>query len=257
MDWIKVEKGTPEKPEMLALARHLGVSQAEAFLLCFRFWAWADSHCLDGGLVGITEEQLDVAIAHRRGFAQGLLQIGWLSRVLVGEDSVGHLAITHFDKHLGQGAKKRASDLERQKRKRVTNLSRSERDKSVTPSISYSSSDSTLEGNGVLGEGETCAENPSGWLGRIWAMHTQRKRGGCKQDAPEDAAPIMEVLLNAGFSQEEIEQAIKSRADNTEYLWQFKQRLLDTKGQTGNGKPKRLTAKESVARRREKEAESA
>jgi hypothetical protein len=41
-DWIKVEKLTPDKPEIAILARKLGVSIGDAFLEWFRIYAWAE-----------------------------------------------------------------------------------------------------------------------------------------------------------------------------------------------------------------------
>lgn len=43
-DWIKVEKATSRKPEVLRIAAALGVHPDHAFGLCFRFWCWCDDH---------------------------------------------------------------------------------------------------------------------------------------------------------------------------------------------------------------------
>ncbi|HEV3443731.1 MAG TPA: hypothetical protein VG099_03760 [Gemmataceae bacterium] len=73
-------------------------------------------------------------------------------------------------------------------------------------------------------------------LSELWAFHTRRTRNGCRQDLPIDAEPIMEAILAAGVSASAIEAAIRTRPDNTEYLWQFKKRLTGaTRGVSHDG----------------------
>jgi hypothetical protein len=101
VSWIKVEKTTPDKPEMLELAGALGVSQGDAFLLLFRFWCWVDSHSHDGN-VSVTHERYIDAVVGVTGFADALLAVGWLRRS-------GHVfEMPNFETHLSKSAKKRA-----------------------------------------------------------------------------------------------------------------------------------------------------
>ena len=58
-DWLKIEKDTPEKPEMFRLAQLLNISQGEAFLACFLAWRWADAMTTDGILHGVQTSVLD------------------------------------------------------------------------------------------------------------------------------------------------------------------------------------------------------
>lgn len=111
-DWIKVEKDTPDKPEILALAARLGVSQAEAFLACFRAWRWADSHTEDGNVRGVTPALLDTQVGVP-GFAEALLEVGWLHA------RSGSLQFPNFDRHMSESAKKRALTGKRVSRHRV------------------------------------------------------------------------------------------------------------------------------------------
>jgi hypothetical protein len=83
----------------------------------------------------VTKKLLDRVVACD-GFATALLdeRVGWLE-----EDENGNLRLPNFDRHNGKGAKKRATDAERQANKRakdvkqnVPDMSRKERDNNVT-----------------------------------------------------------------------------------------------------------------------------
>jgi hypothetical protein len=127
-DWIKVQKSTPGKPEVLALADELGIHVDHAFGLCFRFWSWCDDQMTDGHAQSVTNVTLDSFFGHA-GFATALVKVGWL-RV-----RNGSLEVPNFDRHLSESAKNRALSGMRKAKQRaesVTELSRSERDKSVT-----------------------------------------------------------------------------------------------------------------------------
>jgi hypothetical protein len=127
-DWIKVEKATARKPEVMAIADSLGVHIDHAFGLCVRFWSWCDDQMADGHANSVTNVTLDSAFGHD-GFASALIKVGWL-RV-----RNGSLEVPNFDRHLSESAKNRALSRSRKQKERyecVTKLSRSERDKSVT-----------------------------------------------------------------------------------------------------------------------------
>lgn len=127
-DWIKVEKATATKPEVLQLADILSIHPAHAFGLCVQFWFWCDSQLDSCHAVRVTNVTLDYVIGHA-GFADALIKVGWL-RV-----RDGSLEIPNFDRHLAASAKSRALSAERQRSKRAANvtlLSRSERDAGVT-----------------------------------------------------------------------------------------------------------------------------
>jgi hypothetical protein len=100
-DWMKVEKDTPDKPEILAIAGALEITPDEAFGKCFRFWRWADSQLTDGNAARVTQNAID-ALVGRRGFADALLDVGWL------QARNGSLSIPNFDRHMSQTAKSRA-----------------------------------------------------------------------------------------------------------------------------------------------------
>jgi hypothetical protein len=127
-DWIKVEKATPGKPEVMAIADELGIHINHAFGLCVRFWGWCDDQMTDGHARRVTNVTLDAYFSHA-GFATALVNVGWL-RV-----RNGSLEVPNFDRHLSESAKNRAlsgSRKQRQRSKDVTEMSRSERDECVT-----------------------------------------------------------------------------------------------------------------------------
>lgn len=127
MEWIKVEKATARKVEVIALASILGIHPDHAFGLCFRFWSWCDEALQDGHARGMTLCALDAIFGHP-GFVPALVEVGWLN------DRNGALEVPNFDRHLSQSAKNRALAAERAKTSRVTRTSRAKRDAPVTKS---------------------------------------------------------------------------------------------------------------------------
>jgi hypothetical protein len=105
-DWIKAEKATPRKPEVLQIAVKLGIHPDHAFGLCFRFWCWCDDNLQTCNVVGVTEVMLD-ALLERDGVASALVEAGWL------QVRNGSLVIPNFDRHLSESAKKRGLSAKR------------------------------------------------------------------------------------------------------------------------------------------------
>lgn len=127
-DWIKVEKVTARKPEVLRIADILGIHPDHAFGLCVRFWFWCDDQLVDGHAPSVTNLTLNSIVGHS-GFAEALQEVGWLS------SKSKSLVVPKFDRHLSENSKKRALSLERKRKERAddgTVLSRNERDISVT-----------------------------------------------------------------------------------------------------------------------------
>lgn len=127
-DWIKVEKATPGKSEVLTIARLLKIHRLHALGLCIEFWIWCDNQMDDGHAKSVTHSDID-EMFNVSGLASALVTVGWLRYSGEGVD------IPNFDLHLGETAKKRAQAARRKQRERQadnTCLSRNERDKSVT-----------------------------------------------------------------------------------------------------------------------------
>ena len=62
-DWIKVEHATPRKPEVLRLARILGVTPDDAFGKVVRFWMWLDENSVDGRVDAVVDADVDAAVS--------------------------------------------------------------------------------------------------------------------------------------------------------------------------------------------------
>jgi hypothetical protein len=110
-DWLKIEKDTPEKPEIAGLCAILGINPDVAFAKCFRLWRWADSNTADGHVRRVTPEFLD-SLVGLPGFTQALLEVGWLR---ARNDA---LEFPNFDRHMGQPAKARALAANRKRKER-------------------------------------------------------------------------------------------------------------------------------------------
>ncbi len=109
--WVKVEKVTARKPEVLRIASKLNVHLDHAFGLCVRFWIWCDDNLETGHALGVTPVTLD-AMLGCDGFAKSLVEVGWL-RV-----RDGSLEVPNYDRHLSKNAKIRANSQVRQQKSR-------------------------------------------------------------------------------------------------------------------------------------------
>ena len=108
-DWIKVERSTPDKPEVMRIARRLGVSRDEAFGKLFRFWSWLDGNCVEGVVEGVVSTDVDDVVGVE-GFAESLRRVGWLEF----DDEAEVVSVTNFDRHNGNTAKARLKKAEYQ-----------------------------------------------------------------------------------------------------------------------------------------------
>ena len=122
-DWLKIEKITPDKPEVIRMATILKRDSDEIFGKLFRIWVWADDQTVGGGGMEITEEFLDKK-AGKKGFAKAMRAVGWLSGV------DGSLMFPGFHRHNGETAKARAETNRRVAKHRTGN---GETVTSVTP----------------------------------------------------------------------------------------------------------------------------
>jgi hypothetical protein len=71
-DWLKMEKATARKPEILRIAAALSIHSDHAFGLCFRFWSWLDDNLETGNVSGVTAALLDELLG-RSGFCDALI----------------------------------------------------------------------------------------------------------------------------------------------------------------------------------------
>lgn len=104
--WIKLEHGTPDKPEVVAMAALLRIDQDAVVGKLVRLWVWADQNSVDGAGMPITEAFID-RLTNKKGFAKAMRSRNWLS----GDD--GALMFANFSRHNGTTAKARATENRR------------------------------------------------------------------------------------------------------------------------------------------------
>ena len=252
MEWIKVEKNTPRKPEVLMMAKELGIHPDHAFGLCVRFWMWCDSHLAAGKLSGFDCDMLD-AILEKKGAANALKNVGWI------EFSGDVLRVSNFQKHMSENAKVRASNTLRQNQRREK-VSRCKRDKSVTKPLpeeereeerdkdiktpphppQVDAVEDSLPAPDAL---EPMA--PEAELAHAWT--TRRAGAGWRVPSGETYPELLAFFrekLRVGADSKAILDAIEApQRDRTEKLWQFSRRELE---KPAHGTPNRITTVEDA-----------
>jgi hypothetical protein len=115
-DWMKVEKATPDKPEIRHIARSCRVSIDKAFSAWFRLWCWLDSETETGDVRHLTPADCD-DIGRLPGLGAALAcdvqGCGWIRFHAAGA------TVINWDRHNGQSAKRRAQDMDRKRRVRM------------------------------------------------------------------------------------------------------------------------------------------
>lgn len=116
-DWIKVEIGLAEKPEVFRLSHLLGVDRHTIIGKLVTFWSWANRSSVDGHVDGVDAHDVD-ALVDAAGFSAAMCKIKWLA-----VDAENHgINIPHFDRHNGESVKKRLLKSERQARWRENHV---------------------------------------------------------------------------------------------------------------------------------------
>jgi hypothetical protein len=152
--WIRIEATTPDKPEVIAIAARLGLTENEVLGGLVRLWIWADQNCTavtqNSNALSVTPASLD-RIARATGIAEALLSpdVGWL---LSGPEP-GGVVFSNFDRHNGKSAKTRALSAMRQAKYRdKKSVTQKRNASSVTRSSSSSSSTPSPGGNAKGGK---------------------------------------------------------------------------------------------------------
>jgi uncharacterized phage protein (TIGR02220 family) len=119
-EWIKVEKATPDKPEVLRMARELCIDRDAVFGKLMLIWMWFDANSVDGVVDGAVDADVD-ALVRMTGFASVMRSVGWLfdkpdedADPTIHSTYIPGLALPNFDRHNGETAKKRALRNDRQ-----------------------------------------------------------------------------------------------------------------------------------------------
>lgn len=113
-DWLKVEKVTPDKPEIMHIARECGVSDGEAFAAWFRLWVYLDTVTADGEVRFLRPEDCD-KVSRMAGIGNALSSdhgCGWITFHASGA------TIVNWDRHNGESSKQRALATDRKRRQR-------------------------------------------------------------------------------------------------------------------------------------------
>ena len=117
-DWIKIETGLPQKPEVMRMAEIMDLDEIQVVGHLVLFWSWCDANlsrdCPD--VIG-TKKGIDRA-AGGTGFVDAMLQVGWLQEITI--DGVRGFRIPNFDHHLSKSAKTRANEQKKKQRQRVS-----------------------------------------------------------------------------------------------------------------------------------------
>tara|TARA_R110002020_G_scaffold471097_1_gene697548 strand:- start:7119 stop:7754 length:636 start_codon:yes stop_codon:yes gene_type:complete len=115
--WIKIEKSTPDKPEVLQISSLLNIPDPDTVMgKLVRVWSWFDSNSENGHAPSVTNVLLD-RMTGVTGFTDALVEVGWMDKTEEG------FYMSNFDRHIGKGAKKRASDAERKRKSRECHTS--------------------------------------------------------------------------------------------------------------------------------------
>lgn len=246
-DWIKVEKSTPRKPEILILADLLKVTPDHAFGVCIRFWMWCDTHLAAGKIEKITPKMLD-KVLEQKGFSQAMSEVGWVK--FEGD----FLAISKFDRHLAKNAKVRAEEQLRKKRQRETTEEVSRICPGKTGTKKGQKGGPEREGEREIdvfntplpptprppepeepfhAPEESMEEiEPEADLTLLW-MHNRRGPAGGESHAK--VLDFFREQLRLGKSFSAIKAAIENPTRNrTEFLWQFSRRELEDTNRTKN-----------------------
>lgn len=135
-DWIPICVDLLTKREVVIIAARTKWSRYEVVGRLVEFWAWVSAESADGRIDGLTLDELASVHSFDRRFLDALLGVGWVT-----QDEAG-LTIPNFERWLSGSAKRRLRARDRQINHRkgmsrschtfVTNVSRSQRDKSVT-----------------------------------------------------------------------------------------------------------------------------
>ena len=180
-DWIKLQKDTPDKPEVLAIASRMNLDPDAVVGKLVRIWSWFDTHTVDGNAMSVTYSLLD-RLAGVTGFAEQMTFVGWLNQD-------GHvLSLPNFEYHNGETAKKRALGKNRQNKYRNNEESDA---KSDAPSVTKTSLEKRREEKNINTKKEkaTGVACPPDVEQQVWDDWKQLRKA--------KKAPVTETVVNS------------------------------------------------------------
>lgn len=133
-DWIPMRLDLGEDPAVMQMATKLDCREELIVGYLHKVWSWMSRQMCDNRVTGVTLVSLG-RVTNLPGFPELMCDVGWL--VDGEDDGVPFVEVPNFERWLAKSAKTRLKAAERQKSSRskrdnVTNMSRSQRDKSVT-----------------------------------------------------------------------------------------------------------------------------
>jgi hypothetical protein len=179
-EWIKVEKATCDKPEVMRMSRALGIDRDAVLGKLVRVWMWFDANSVDGVVDGAVDADVDGLVTHP-GFAECMRAVEWLSEA----PRKAGLCLPNFERHNGETAKKRALSNRRQAKWRNASVD-------APPSTSASTREEKRRSNPIV---------PSGQFLRFWSTWPKHPRkqaqGKCwslwqRKDFDQVAAAILD-----------------------------------------------------------------
>lgn len=171
-DWIKMEVATLSKPEVLRMAALIDVPIGVAGWALLRVWAHAQEHTTSGRLEHADAAFIDY-VGQLPGLARAMVEVGWL---IVEKSQV---VFPQWDRHNGNGAKKRAMDARRASRSyhaRPREVSRSDARKSGTRARASKEQEQEQEDKSACSEQERSARETSACCSLLLAL-TDRTNG--------------------------------------------------------------------------------
>jgi hypothetical protein len=131
-DWIPMRLNLASDPAVIGVAAATGLDEFGVIGRLHRLWGWANEHTTNGHAASVTENWIDRYVSVT-GFAKAMADEGWLT-IHPGRG----VTFPRFDEWNSKGAKQRLLAAKRKRKQRVddppdvTEVSRSQRDKSVT-----------------------------------------------------------------------------------------------------------------------------
>jgi|GEM_PF-2033649 len=216
--WIKMRSDLAEDPAVIGIAARLGVDEFSVVGRLQCLWSWADSQSRDGHARGVTTAWINRKV-QRDGFAEAMVQVGWLE---VTEDGI---TFPNFENHNGETAKSRALSSNRKQKERVAktkrarvtqesrDMSRLERDKSVTREEKIRVDKESPPSPPSVGGRVTTDENPTGQLAPTPAGEVCRLIRAAGVADVNPSHPELLELLGKGVTIGQFEAAAKTAAD--------------------------------------------
>jgi len=112
MSWIKIRTNLATDPAVAAIGMRVKMHPRQVVGCLVAVWCWADPLTADGWVPHATARLID-DIAGKRGFAEALASVNWLT---VEADGI---RFPKWDRHHSQSAKARAGEAERKRLQRL------------------------------------------------------------------------------------------------------------------------------------------